>query len=287
MAGALLALVLALEGFVGCAATGGKRMFVLGGSDPRKSPLGRSSVFTPAQGGANGTWAEIKAMGVMRESGRAAALEGYIWQVGGSQMGGAAGYPYLNTTLRYDPLQDDWTQMAGIPFPVTDPADAPDGSGIADHAVVALGGFIYAVGGTNGTTSLSSAWRYDPKTDTWKEVASMHVPRCYVAAAVMDGKIYAVGGSTTPAGPPGPGDPGPMAVASVEVYDPAKDQWSLLKAETNIARSSHAVAEANGVLYAIGGENGGSPAVNFDTVERECSCFAFLSPVCALLSPAA
>ena len=39
------------------------------------------------------------------------------------------------------------------------PSDDPAGGGIADHAVVALGGFIYVVGGTNGTTSLATTLR--------------------------------------------------------------------------------------------------------------------------------
>ena len=41
-------------------------------------------------------------MGAVRASGRAAALGGYIYHVGGAGHN-TPGYPYLNTTLRCDP----------------------------------------------------------------------------------------------------------------------------------------------------------------------------------------
>jgi|EP01043_Picozoa_sp_COSAG02_P047060 hypothetical protein len=105
--------------------------------------------------------------------------------------------------------------------------------------------------------------------------------RSYVAAAVLRGKIFAVGGSATPAGPctkpsvcPAPDSPGkdyPVvcihlradrhrdliiaasltggvlprlsagALSSVEIYDPETNKW-LPGQRTIIARSSHAVA---------------------------------------------
>jgi N-acetylneuraminic acid mutarotase len=239
---------------------------VIGGSNPQKLPAGKVAAFSPAGGaGVNGTWAPVAAMGSMREEGRAASLGGYIYHVGGSHLD--PDYPLLNSTLRYSPSTDSWTRMAGIPFSVTDPKDAPDGSGIGFHSVVALGGYLYSIGGTNATTSLASTWRYDPKADSWKQMASMENARCYVAAAVLGGKIYAVGGSLTPAGPGGPGG-GPGALASFEVYDPASDSWTLSKSITVVARMSHALAVVNGVLFALGGEDGGARSISFDTVER-------------------
>lgn len=54
----------------------------------------------------------------------------------------------------------------------------------------------------------------------------------------------------------------------MEVYDPTNDQWTMSKAEMNIARTTHAVAVASGVLYAIGGDDGGGAPTFYDTVER-------------------
>ena len=67
--------------------------------------------------------------------------------------------------------------------------------------MVSLAGHLYAIGGTNGTTSLASTVRYDPTADKWEFMAQMSIGRCYVGAAVLGGKIYAVGGAATPAGP--------------------------------------------------------------------------------------
>lgn len=245
------------------APTAAARIFVIGGSDPQKLPAGKVAAFSEDVG-VNGSWAPAAAMGSQRDEGRAASLGGYIYHVGGANRDD---YPYLNSTLRYSPSTDSWSRMAGIPFPVTDPTDAPDGSGIASHSVVALGGYIYSIGGTNGTGSLASTWRYDPKADSWQQMASMKFGRCYVAAAVLGRKIYAVGGSLTPAGPGGPGG-GPGALSSVEVYDPASDSWRLSKSTTVVARSSHALGVVNGVLFAFGGEDGGRSSISFDSAER-------------------
>lgn len=38
-------------------------------------------------------------------------------------------------------------------------------------------GFLYAVGGHNGSIHLSSTERYDPVTDQWSLVTSLGIPR--------------------------------------------------------------------------------------------------------------
>lgn len=60
-------------------------------------------------------------------------------------------------------------------------------------------GMFYAVGGRNNTpgSSYDSDWvdRYNPVTDQWRPCSPMSVPRNRVGVAVMDGLLYAVGGS--------------------------------------------------------------------------------------------
>ena len=106
-------------------------LYVLGGSNPNTPPLGQAAFFSPAAG-ANGTWTTRPAMGYRRASGRAASLDGNVYYIGGSN---GDNYPYRNSTLKYSPAADPgagaWSQLAGIPFAVTDPTDAPDGSGIS------------------------------------------------------------------------------------------------------------------------------------------------------------
>lgn len=76
----------------------------------------------------------------------------------------------------------------------------------------------------------------------WTYGTPMPTPRAEVASAVIDGKIYVVGGFT---------ESGQNSDV-VEVYDPATDSWSNI--EPMPERLDHAMAAAaNGKLYVMGG----------------------------------
>jgi len=57
--------------------------------------------------------------------------------------------------------------------------------------------------------------RYDPKNNRWMKVSSMNFKRLGVAVAVMQGYLYAVGGSD-----------GQTPWNSVERYEPTTNRWS-------------------------------------------------------------
>ena len=72
---------------------------------------------------------------------------------------------------------------------------------------------VYAVGGhSDGVGRLSSVERYDPATNAWEAVAPMATARDSHAVAVLDGKLYAMGGNEE-------------NLSSVESYDPALNAW--------------------------------------------------------------
>jgi len=50
-------------------------------------------------------------------------------------------------------------------------------------SVVLLDGYIYALGGFDGYTRLSSVERYDPKLNQWEPVSDMNMVRSDAAAA--------------------------------------------------------------------------------------------------------
>lgn len=50
------------------------------------------------------------------------------------------------------------------------------------------------VGGSDGTHSLCTTEVYDPETNTWMPGPSMTTCRANVGVAVVDGRLYAVGG---------------------------------------------------------------------------------------------
>lgn len=84
---------------------------------------------------------------------------------------------------------------------------------------------------------------FDTETNKWETIASMNVKRDFASIAILDGHIFIAGGYTWSSGKSGS--------SSVEVYDPKKDKWVQI-AEMNKGRSSFALLESNGSLYAIG-----------------------------------
>ena len=61
--------------------------------------------------------------------------------------------------------------------------------------VVVLGGFLYAIGGHDGSSYLNNVERYDPQTNQWSSnLAPTPCCRTSIGVGVLDGLIYAVGG---------------------------------------------------------------------------------------------
>ena len=129
-------------------------------------------------------------------------------------------------TLRYDAEQDDWIELAPMPY-----------SRWAATAVV-LDNAVYIVGGQSSNQSLL---RYDPATDSWSELAKLRRPREHLAAVVLDGQIYAIGGRWD------------RATNTVERYDPETNQWTPVNG-MNQPRSGFGAAVLDGKIIVGGGE---------------------------------
>ncbi|KAB0392421.1 hypothetical protein E2I00_017679 [Balaenoptera physalus] len=89
-------------------------------------------------------------------------------------------------------------------------------------AVAVLGGFLYAVGGSDGTSPLNTVERYNPQENRWHTIAPMGTRRKHLGCAVYQDMIYAVGGrdDTT-------------ELSSAERYNPRTNQWSPVVAMTS------------------------------------------------------
>jgi N-acetylneuraminic acid mutarotase len=115
----------------------------------------------------------------------------------------------LSTVEEYDPGTDTWTTRTSMPTART------------ALSACTVEGKIYAVGGAQSYTStariFSAVEEYDPATDSWVKRAEMPTARQSLSTSVVDGKIYAMGGSTAPF---------PWsATGTVEVYDPVTSVW--------------------------------------------------------------
>ena len=85
----------------------------------------------------------------------------------------------------------------------------------------------------------------------WTSRQASSISREYAAVAVVNDRLYVLGGQLTDTGTiPGP------ATAAVEVYDPQTDSWSASPSMPT-ARMGLVAAEAGGKLYAIGGSING------------------------------
>jgi len=84
----------------------------------------------------------------------------------------------------------------------------------------------------------------------WESKAAMPTPRSWTGAIVYNGKIYVVGGCSSPTD----GQQFYNAVTTLEVYDPSTDSWTKLT-PMPIPAVGPAVAAMNGKIYVFGGFN--------------------------------
>ena len=121
-----------------------------------------------------------------------------------------------------------WTSKANMSTARRDP----------DAAVV--NGKIYAIGGSNGGSYVSSVEEYDPATNTWTTKASIPTVRQgFAKAIVIDNKIYVLGGSD-----------GTYSLKTNEMYDPATNTWTV-KANMPTTTLESCIVAVNDKIYVI------------------------------------
>jgi hypothetical protein len=159
---------------------------------------------------------------------------GRIWAVGGD----AGVNNYTNSVEFYDPWQDDWYD------------DAPLNTRRANHAAVAWGTRIYVIGGIlqedSSFTYTNTVEFFDLShpDDGWQYATSMPTARANLAAVVVGGQIWAIGGYSDESGFTG----------IVEMYDPVTDSWVTAECSLNQPRNAlAAIVGDSGTVYAIGG----------------------------------
>jgi N-acetylneuraminic acid mutarotase len=159
----------------------------------------------------------------------------------------------VGIVYEYDPATNKWTKKKPMALP-------------AHHLALAeLNGKIYVFGGFTGVHSGMAAWvpennsfEYDPVNDSWKELAPMPTKRGAAVAAMVDGKIYVIGGATTLPGATNPAihPTYPQRVlGTVEEYDPKTNTWRA-RANMPTPRNHTAAGVVNGKIYVIGGRIG-------------------------------
>ncbi len=212
------------------------------------STIGAARAAPPAMG----TWTDGAPAPTHRSEVAAGVIGGKIFLLGGFEEPGPNDVLTLavsRTVEQYDPIWNGWTAKAPLPARLHHAAVA-----VVDRQLFVIGGFTQS--GVSVWQPTAAVYRYDVASDTWTERQSMPTARGALGAAVVDGKIIAVGGYN------GTGNP-----AAVESYDPATDTWSTM-ASLPTPRDHLAVVAFGRDLYAIGGRLNKDYGRNLAVVEQ-------------------
>jgi len=190
-------------------------------------------------------WSSLCEMPDGRSHCGAAVVGGKVYVVGGMDYYGYG----TNSVCMYDPNVDIWNSSI--------PSMQSERIGLG---VAVLDKRIYAIGGVNREEGrLRSAEVLDltvEGTQEWKYIASMNTTRWGPGVAVLNGRIFAVGGE----------DHSGFRLSSVETYDPERNVWSYV-ADLSVPRRGAGVGVLNGILYCVGGD---TRKGSTKTVEKYC-----------------
>jgi len=194
-----------------------------------------SAVLLPGlAAGAGGKWGRASPLPVPRGEVVAALAAGQIYVVGGFTANGQNS-PRVDA---YSPAANSWREVPDLPLPV-------------DHAMAAgYRGKVFVVGGYGpGRSRLTTLFALSG--GSWTRLAPMPEQRAAGGAAIVNGKLYVVGGVASSS------QPGRLARSTL-VYDIADNRWSRRAGPT--PREHLGVTALGGRIYAVGGRKAG-----FDT----------------------
>ena len=181
------------------------RLYLFGGFIPGLETSSQVDVYDPT----SGTWSRVKDMPT-RPTHENAAVDGRSVWIAGGFLGKHPG-PATNEVWKYDGAADTWT--AGPPLP-----EPRAGGGL-----VAVQGRLHYFGGYKPDRDTVCADHWSLVTGEpdarWTREADMPNPRGHLAAAVLDGKIYALGGANGH-------DRKQVDLPYCDRYDPATKAWT-------------------------------------------------------------
>lgn len=220
-----------------------EKIYVIGGFHETKA---ESIDIVEVYDSKTDTWSSVSSLPKKLNHVGAAEYDGKIYVVGGFEYTlplithwRATDYLFI-----YDPVSDQWTRGADMP--------TPRGALTAEF----IGNTLYAVGGNNlipnkllslvfNQISYPINEAYDPESDTWSKKAPMPTPRDHAASAVIDEKLYVIGGRQSHKA---------NKIGANEVYDPKTDSWSVLE-PIPTPRSGGTASVLNNTIFVFGGED--------------------------------
>lgn len=221
------------------------KIYVAGGL---LSPNTGYSAHLEAYDPATDRWTRLATLPEARHHIALATAGGLLYGVGGFS-GGFPNWQAQASVYVYDPAANRWRDGVDLP--------APNAEGV----VATVAGKIHVVGGRVRATAdarhfhthadTAQAQVFDPASGRWSAIADAPTARNSAASAVIDGRLYVVGGRQALQQPDG--TLRQVNVPNLEVYDPASGRWST-RAPMPQARGGLAAAAWGGRLYVFGGE---------------------------------
>ena len=224
----------------GMATVNGKLYLVGGDEESAKAVMS----FDPA----TNMWTKLAVAPLRMHHFEAVPYENKVYVLEAFSEGGFPDQVPMANVYSYDTQKDSWEKGGEMPQ-----ARRRAGAGAA-----AYNGKLYLVAGiqhghSSGTTNMFDS--YDPQTQAWNILPDAPHIRDHCSAAVINDKLYVVGGRNTSFRDPENKIPFfAMTVAEVDVYDFKTGQWSTLQPKLPQGSGGGAVVNLNGVLYYMGGE---------------------------------
>ena len=177
-------------------------------------------------------------------------------------LGGGSLFSIHNECEVYEINRDIWTPVASMLE-----RRARLGVGVINN-------IVYAIGGYDGTSDLSSVECYSPQVNTWKPVQSLGTKRSGLGVAVLSNLIFVVGGYD-----------GASCLSSAERYDSLTNQWCSIAALMNRRRYVRA-ATLNGCIYAVGGFDGSIHLSSVECYDPQLNQWKMVAPMLSRRSSA-
>ncbi|MEX5482000.1 Kelch repeat-containing protein [Bacillus velezensis] len=224
----------------GSAVSVGEKIYIIGGTNAKSGNTKVVYLKTVlVYNTQNDTWEKEADIPSERPSFTSVAAVGkHIYVMGGS-------YESLSKNFCYDTESKIWSQKRDLPVP------------IGGATAQTFNGKIYIIGGANSIlmppkTTYDSIYEYDPETDIWLEKNKLLTGVQYTTSALLDGKIYILGG----------GSSSKEVTSKVQVYNPKDNSVTELKGFTN-KRMAASAASIGSKLYIIGGQS------VYDSISRQ------------------
>ncbi len=228
------------RGGFGLAVVDGK-IYAIGGLNGNNFPVGTNEEFNPL----TNEWTSVMPMPTSRSGSAIAVYQNKIYVIGGT-----VGNGYVGNNEVYDPATNMWETKASMPTPRADLS-----ASVVNDKIYLIGGKRYSnTAPFFNETNINEV--YDPTNDTWSTKTVIPTPVQGYASAVVNGKIYVMGGSLESLSLEKT-----LISAADQVYDPQNDSWSST-AKLPAVDSYGAAGATEGVMapqriYCIGGYSDG------------------------------